>query len=102
MLHRIKDEALKELRPLNIVQLPSCVQIFNESAVHIRCPKCWSYSLSPTNEYSGLISFKIGWFDLAVQEILKSLLLQHSSKASILGTLPSLWSSCLLSGHFRS
>ena len=49
----------------------------NESAVCIRCPKCWSFSISPFNEYSGLIPFKIGWFDLlAVQGTLKSLL-QH-------------------------
>ena len=56
-------------------------------ALHIRRPKYWSFSfsISPSNEYSGLISFRINWFDiLAVQGILKSLLQQHSSKASIL------------------
>ena len=59
----------------------------NESALYIRRPKHWSFSLSisPSNEYSGLISFRIDWFDiLAVQETLKSLLQHHSSKASIL------------------
>ena len=59
----------------------------NESALPIRCPKYWSFSfiISPSNEYSGLISFKIDWFDLlAVQETLKSFLQHHSSKASIL------------------
>jgi len=51
----------------------------------IRCPKCWSFSISPSNEYSGLIFFRIDWFDLlAVQGTLKSLLQHHSSKASIL------------------
>jgi len=57
----------------------------NESALHIRWPKYWSFSNSPSNEYSGLISFRIDWFDLlAVQGTLKSLLQHHSSKASVL------------------
>ena len=59
----------------------------NESAVCIRGPKYWSFSfsISPSNDYSGLISFRIDWFDLlAVQGTLKSLLQHHSSKASIL------------------
>ena len=59
----------------------------NESALHIRWPKYWSFSfsISPSSEYSGLISFRIDWFALlAVQEILRSLLQHHSSKASIL------------------
>ena len=59
----------------------------NESVLHIRWPKYWSFSFSinPSNEYSGLISLRIYWFDLlAVQGILKSLLQHHSSKASIL------------------
>ena len=58
-----------------------------QSALHIRWPKYWSFSfsISPSNEYSGLISFWIGWLDLlAVQGTLKSLLQHHSSKASIL------------------
>ena len=57
----------------------------NESVLCIRWPKYWSFSVSPSNEYSGLISFRIDWFDLlAVQGTLKSLLQHHSSKASIL------------------
>ena len=59
----------------------------SESVLHIRWPKYWSFSfsISPTNEYSGLISFRIDWFDLlVVQGTLKSLLQYHSSKASIL------------------
>ena len=57
----------------------------NESVLRIRWPKYWSFSISPSNEYSGLIAFRIDWFDLlAVQWTLKSLLQQHSSKASIL------------------
>ena len=58
-----------------------------ESALRIRCPKYWSFSFSssPSNEYSGLMSFRIDWFDiLAVQGTLKNLLQHHSSKASIL------------------
>ena len=63
------------------------IRVFsNESVLHIRWPKFWSFSISPSNEYSGLISFRIDWLDfLAVQGILKSLLQHHSSKASILG-----------------
>ena len=58
----------------------------SELALHIRWPEDWSFnfSISPSNEYSGLISFRIDWFDLAVQGTLKSLLQHHSSKASIL------------------
>ena len=59
----------------------------SESALHIRWLKCWSFSfsISPSNEYSGLISFRMDWLDLlAVQGTLKSLLQYHSSKASIL------------------
>ena len=63
---------------------PSIRGFSNESAVHIRWPKYWSFSTSPSNDYPGLISFRIDWFDLlAVQGALKSLLQQHSSKASI-------------------
>ena len=61
--------------------------LFNESALCIRWPKYWSFSfsISPSNEYSRLISFRIDWFDLlAVHGTLKSLLQHHSSKASIL------------------
>ena len=59
--------------------------LYNKSALHIRWPKYWSFSISPSNKYSGLISFRIDRFELlAVQGTLKSLLQQHSSKASIL------------------
>ena len=64
---------------------PSIRVFSNESALHIRWPKYWSFSFSmcPSNEYSGLISFRVDWFDLlAVQGTLKNLL-QHSSKASV-------------------
>ena len=67
--------------------LPSIRVFSNESIFHIRWPRFWSFSfsISPSNEYSGLISFRIDWFDLlAVQGTLKSLLQHHSSKASIL------------------
>ena len=62
------------------------IRVFsNEPVLHIRWPKYWSISISPSNDYSGLISFRIDWFDLlAVQGTLKSLLQHHSSKASIL------------------
>ena len=66
---------------------PSIRVFSNESILLIRWPKYWrfSFSISPSNEYSGLISFRIDWFDLlAVQGTLKSLLHYHSSKASIL------------------
>ena len=66
---------------------PSIRVFSNESALRNRWPKYWSFSfsISPSNEYSGLISFRIDWFDLlAVQGTLKSLLQHHSSKASIL------------------
>ena len=62
----------------------SSIRVFSdESVLHIRWPKYWSFSISPSNEYSGLISFRIDWFDLAVQETFKSLLQHHTSKASI-------------------
>ena len=65
---------------------PSIRVFSNESVLHIRWPKYWSFnfSISPSNEYSGLISFRIDCFDLAVQGTLKSLLQHHSSKASVL------------------
>ena len=66
---------------------PSIKVFSNESALHIRWPKYWSYSfnISPSNEYSGLISFRIDWFDLlAVQGTLKSRLQHHSSETSVL------------------
>ena len=63
------------------------IRVFSESVLHIRWPKYWSFSfsISPSNEYSGLISFRMDWLDLlAVQGTLKSSLQHHSSKASIL------------------
>ena len=73
-----------------LVLLPSIfpsIRVFsNESVLHIRWPKCWSFSfnISPSDEYSVLISFRVDWFDLLeVQGTLKSLLQYHSSKASI-------------------
>ena len=66
----------------------SSIRVFSsESVLHIRWPKYWSFSfsMSPSNEYSGLISFSMDWLDLlSVQGTLKSLLQHHSSKASIL------------------
>ena len=62
------------------------IRVFsNESVLHIRGPKYWRFSISPSNEYSGLISFRMDWLDLlAVQGTLKSLLQHHSSKTSVL------------------
>ena len=57
---------------------------FSESALHTKWPKYCIFSISPSNEYSGLISFRTDWFDLAVQGTLKSLLQHHSLKASVL------------------
>ena len=78
----------------SVVPFSSCLQLFssirvfsNESVLHIRWPNYWSFSfsISPSSEYTGLISFRINWLDLlAVQGTLKSLFQHHSSKASIL------------------
>ena len=88
----------------SVIPFSSCPQYFpatvfsNELALRIRWPKYWSFSfsISPSNEYLGLISFRIDWFDLlAVQGTLKSLLQHHNLKASIhqfFGTQSSLWS----------
>ena len=72
-----------------LLQLPSIfpsIQVYsNESVLHLKWPKYWSFSIGLSSEYLGLISFRIDWFDLlAVQGTLKSLLQHHSSKASIL------------------
>ena len=68
--------------------IPPSIRVFsNKSTLHMRWPKCWSFSfsISPSSEYSGLISFRMDWLDLlVVQGTLKSLLQHHSSKASIL------------------
>ena len=64
---------------------PSIRVFSSESILYIRWPKCWSFSISTSNEYSGLISFRIDWFDLlAVQGTLKSLLQHWTSKTSVL------------------
>ena len=73
---------------LLLPSIPPSIRVFsNESALHIKWPKYWrfSFSISPSNEHSGLISFRMDWLDLlAAQGTLKSLLEHHSSKASIL------------------
>ena len=76
-------------RPLLLLPsiFPSIRVFLNESVLHIKWPKYWSFSfsISPSNEYSGLISFRMDWLDLlAVQRTLKSLLQHHSPEASIL------------------
>ena len=74
--------------PLHLPSIFPSIRVFsNKSALRIRWPKCWSFSfnISPSNEHSGLVSFRMDWLDLlAVQGTLKSLLQHHSSKASIL------------------
>ena len=90
-VHRVGD-AIQSSHPLSSPSSPTSIfpsiRVFsNESVLHIRWPKYWSFnfSISPSNEYSGLISFRMDWLDLlAVQGTLKSLLQYHSSKASIL------------------
>ena len=73
---------------LFLLPIPPSIRVFsNESTLHMRWPKYWSFifSINPSNEHPGLISFRINWMDLlAVQGTLKSLLQHHSSKASIL------------------
>ena len=72
--------------PYPLALIFSSIRVFSsESILHIRWPKYWNFnlSISPSNEYSGLISFRIDWFDLLVQGSLESLLQHHSLKASI-------------------
>ena len=92
-VHRIGDASnhLIICRPLLLLPsiFPSIKVFSKESALHIKWPKYWSFSfsfsISPANEYSGLISFRIDWLDLlAVQGTLESLLQRHCSKASVL------------------
>jgi len=87
-IHRVSD-AIQPSHP--VVPFSSCPQCLpasvfsNKSTLHIRWPKYWSFSISPSNEHPGLISFRVDWLDvLAVQGTLRSLLQHHSSKASIL------------------
>ena len=90
-VHRVSD-AIQPSHPLLSPSpptfiLPSIRVFLNESVLHIRWPKYWSFSfsISPSNEYSGLISFRMDWLDvLAVQGTLKSLLQHCSSKSLIL------------------
>ena len=92
-------DAIQPSYPLSslssVFSLSQHQDLFHKSILHIRWPKYWnfSFSISPSNEYSGLISFNIDWLGLlTVQGTLKSLLQHHSSKASILGAQLSLWS----------
>ena len=74
-------------RPLLLLPsiFPSIRAFSRESALHIRLPKYWSFSISPSNEYSGLLSFRIDWLDLlAIQGTPKSLFQNHNWKASVL------------------
>ena len=96
-VNRVSD-TIQPSHPLSSPSLPAffpSIRVFsNKSPLHIRCPKYWSFSfsISPSNGYSGLISFKIDWFDLlAVQGTLKSLLQHHNSKHQFFGVQPSLW-----------
>ena len=90
-VHRVGDAIQPSIlcRPLLLLPpiLPSMRVFSNESTLRMRWPKYWSFSfnISPSHEYPGLISFRMDWLDLlAVQGTLKSLLQHHSSKASIL------------------
>ena len=98
-VHRVGDA----IQPFHLLSSPSPLALnfpgsgsFPVSQLFaIRCAKyrSFSFSISPSHEYSGLISFRANWFDhLSVQETLKSLIQHHSSEASIFGIQPSLWS----------
>ena len=108
-VHRITDAIQPSILfcPLLPPSIFPSIRVFsNESVLHIRWPKYWSFSISSSNEYSGLTSFRIDWLDLlVVQGTHKSLLQHHSSKASVLSRLviaflprsKPLWISWLLS-----
>ena len=90
-VHRVSDVIQPShplLSPFLLPPIPPSIKVFsNESTLHMRWPKYWSFSfsISPSKEHPGLISFRMDWLDLlAVQGTLKSLLQNHSSKASIL------------------
>ena len=95
-VHRV-GYAIQPSHPLSplllLPPIPPSIRVFsNESALHIRWTKYWGFSISPSNEYSGLISFKMDWLDLlAAQGTLKSLLQHHSSKATLLLVLSLLY-----------
>ena len=104
LLKLMSIESVMPSHPLLPLLLPSIfpsIRVFsNELPLRIQWPKYWSFSISHSNEYSGLISFRIDWFDLlAVQGTLKSLLQHHSFKASVLHIRwPKYWSfSCSIS-----
>ena len=86
--------------PLLLPSIFPSIRVFsNESGLHIRWSKYWNFTISPSNEYSGLISFRIDWFDLlAVQETLKSLL-QHQFKSINYSVLSFLYGPTLTSIH---
>ena len=85
LVHQVTD-AIQRSHPLLSPSFFPSIKVFSsELALCIKCRKYWSFSISSSNEYSGLISFRIDWFDLlAIQGTLKSLLQHHSLKASIL------------------
>ena len=96
-VHWVGDAIQSSCLLLPLLLLPSIfpsIRVFsNELALRIRWPNNWSFSFSPTNEYSGLNSFRIDCFDLlAVQETLKSLLRITVQKHQLFGAQPSLWS----------
>ena len=93
-VHQVSDEIQPShplLSLLLLLPIPPSIRVFsNESTLRMRWPKYWSFSfsISPSKEHRGLISFRMDWLDiLAVQRTLKSLLQHHSSKASILQIL---------------
>ena len=105
-VHRVSD-AIQPSHPLSSPSFPApnplSMRVFsNESTLHMRWPKYWSFSfsISPPNEHPGLISFRMGCLDLlAVQGTLKSLLQHHTSKVSILTALSFLHSPTVTSIH---
>ena len=98
------SDAIQPSHPLSspsslALSLSQNQSLFKWVILHVRWTEYWSFifSISPSNEYFGFISYKIDWFDLfSVQVTLKSLLLWHSLKASILQQQPSLWSNCYI------
>ena len=101
-IHWVGD-AIQPSHPLSpLLLLPSIfpsIRVFsNESVLRIRWPDSWSFSFSfsPSNEYSGLVSFRTDWLDLVVHGTLKSLHQHHNSKAQFFSAQPSLWSNSLI------
>ena len=103
-VYRVGDAIQPSCPPLLLPPsiFPGIKLFSNELVLHIRCPKYWSFSfsISPSKEHSGLISFRVDWLDLlAVQGTLKTLLQHHSSKASISSALSFPYSPTLTSIH---